>query len=140
MAMDYLGLGLPTMWGGAVFGMLAMALAGLWLARRFLELGAPADLATRTSRTAFAFRTVVLPAALGMLLILPFRMPGSLDQVVLVPVFVAALGVVWILAGAWRFAEVRPAAQGLVTLAMPAAALVALLAIFQLILRRGIAF
>jgi hypothetical protein len=142
MAMDYLALG-PTAKAAAAFAALAlMAVIGLELVRPLLSL-APgrSDIDSPGKRTSFAFFTGTLPALIGIALILPCRVPGSIDQVVISPVAVAIIGMAWIQAGAWRFygapaGDARPVER----VREPAFWLLVLFTIFQLVLRPGIPF
>lgn len=82
-----------------------------------------------------------MPALAAIALILPFRVPREWIEVVFLPVIVAGVGMFWIQSGAWRLRTVK--ATGLpvaVSLAYPLAAAIALLLIFQLLLRPGIPF
>ena len=65
----------------------------------------------------------------------------------IVPAVISLVGALWVQAAAWRGGVVSvrpvtapPAASGGAPIAVPLAALVALLLFFQLVLRRGIAF
>jgi len=141
-AMDYLGLPLPLIWLAAAIALLAMAAAGTWLARPLLALADdPARIAGPAGRSLFVFQVGTLPALAGAGLVLPFRVPGSLDQVAILPVVVTLLAVAWIQAGAWR-ARPLQAADGLrpPSLVIPLAALAVNLLVFQLVLRPGVAF
>lgn len=139
MAMDYLRVPLPAMWVSAVLAVAAMAVTGLWMGRRLLALAGP-DAETPGGRAGFVLRVALLPAALGTLLVLPYRWPGAIDQVVIVPVAVALLGTVWMQAGAWR--AMPPTALDLrpPRLAGLVVALILLLALCQLVLRPGVPF
>lgn len=142
MAMDYLGLG-PTAKTLAAFAALAaMAAIGLRLAWFLLSVaGSRSDIDSPGKRTSFVFFTGTFPALLGILLILPCRVPGTIDQVAIVPVAVALIGMAWIQAGAWRLYG-APAGDTLPVKRVrePAFWLLALFVIFQLVLRPGIRF
>lgn len=144
MAMDYLGATQAVMLIAAVAALAAMAAAGITLARSLLELAIDArDIDTRWKRTRFAFRIATLPALVAVPLILLFRVPGSLDQVVIVPVAVTYFGIAWIQAAAWSFTRLKPTAarpQHNRTIVALCLAVVTLLVIFQFILRPGIVF
>lgn len=108
---------------------------------RLAPLQDPAEIATPGRRSGFVFRIATLPALLALPLIIAMRVPGSLDQVAIVPVAEFAIGLFWIQASAWctshRLREtVAPprSAWG------PLIAVAALLLIFQTVLRPGIAF
>jgi hypothetical protein len=122
----------------AVLALAAMPLIGLWLARRFLAL-APATPATAAARSGWIFRAATLPALLSVILLVPFRVPREFIEVLVVPLAVMVAGIPWIQAGAaWQTSvtahPARPA-----SLAPLWIATLLLLAIFQLVLRRGIA-
>ncbi|MBS0294786.1 MAG: hypothetical protein JSR45_00650 [Proteobacteria bacterium] len=141
-AMTFLALGPVTITLAVLLALWAMANAGVWLPRAFLSLAAePAETATRQARSRLMLRAATLPCVLGTALVIPFRLPGSWDQTILVPVAVASLGVAWVQASAWR---ARPLAADLparpLRLVWPALALVVMLLVFQLVLRPGIAF
>lgn len=141
-AMTFLGLGPVSITLAALLALWAMANAGVWLPRAFLTLGAsPDETATRQARGRLMLRASALPCVLGTALVIPFRLPGSWDQTILVPVAVAVLGIVWVQASAWRAA---PLADDLparpLRLGWPALALLAVFALFQLVLRPGVAF
>jgi hypothetical protein len=142
MAMDYLRLSRGAMIHAAVWALAAMAIFGAILSRRFLELATnPAEIEARGRRTAFVFQIATLPALAGAALLVPFRVPGSLDQVAIWPALVAVIGIAWVQAWAWRTPDVQPApVTGAPSIRVPLAALIAVLAVFQLVLRPGIAF
>lgn len=142
MAMDYLRFPPPIMLACALEAMAAMAFLGAGLAGPLLGLaGAAADLDTPARRHGFLFRTATLPALIGMPLILPFRVPGSMDQVVLVPVAVTIIGILWVQAGASLAVADGPLSpRKPASILIPLATLAILLLVFQLVLRPGIAF
>ncbi|HEY1148936.1 MAG TPA: hypothetical protein VGF27_10195 [Pseudoduganella sp.] len=128
MAMGYFGLGAA---GRTIAGLLALALiplAALWLGGLLLR-----------RVTGPAFRTATLPALLALPAIALFRIPREWIEVVMVPLVVTVPGLAWIQAGAWR-ADRKSAGRGaLVTsIGWPLAAVLGLLAVFQLLLRPGI--
>jgi hypothetical protein len=141
-AMTWLGLPQPVMWLVALVASAGMACAALWLTRPFLGLaGDRARVDTPARRTRFVFQAATLPALLGTVLVLPFRIPGAMVQVAIVPIVIAIVGIVWIQASAWRVEDFRmgpdPTAAAIL---IPLAALMALLVFFQLVLRPGVAF
>jgi len=141
-AMTFLGLGPVTIILAVLLALWAMANAGTWLPRAFLTLAAdPAEVTTRQARSWLMLRAAALPGVLGTGLVIPFRLPGSWDQTILVPVAVAILGLAWVQASAWRadpLAVDLPARP--LRVAWPALVLLAVFALFQLVLRPGIAF
>jgi hypothetical protein len=114
--------------GGAGRGMLlavavaAMALTGLLLARL-------------TPARAFV-RATLLPALIALPLIVPFRLPRELVEVLLIPLVVHLIGLGWLTLGA----SLARAHDRIPSVTGPAIALMALLLVFQLVLRPGIAF
>jgi hypothetical protein len=142
LAMDYLRLPPIAMLAAAIASLAAIAAAGSWLALPLLEVADdPARVEGRARRTQFIFRTATLPALSAILLILLFRVPGSIDQVVIVPVAVTVIGIAWIQASAWRYTEFDLATRREApSIRAPLVALLLLLVVFQVILRPGIAF
>jgi hypothetical protein len=142
MAMEYLHFSTPTKTVSALAALVAIPPIALWLTRQLLGLAPdPAHLATAWARTRFIFQVATLPALLAVPLIIAFRVPRELIEVVLVPAIVTIIGIVWIQAGAWLFREARMSTSGsIVSPAYPFAAALILLLVFQLVLRPGIAF
>jgi hypothetical protein len=142
MAMDYLRFSPFLMQVAALAALAAIGVAGRWLPGPLLSLAAdPAQVDHPQKRARFIFRVATLPALLAIGLIIPFRLPGSIEQVLIVPVAVTLIGISWLQASAWRSAaaprSIVPEAPPLRT---PLAALLVLLLFFQLILRPGISF
>jgi hypothetical protein len=149
MAMDYFGLSALAKTGAALVALAAIPAIGLWLARPLLSLAEePADVAGAGARTRFVFQVATLPALVAIVLIIPFRVPRELIEVVVVPFVVTIVGIAWIQAGAWRVSSVVSAgggikaqdAPGTVSIAHPLIAVLILLLVFQLVLRPGIHF
>lgn len=143
MAMTYLQWSPATRLVAAALALAAIPLAALSLLRPLLALAdAPGRIAGPGARTRFVFLCATLPALLGTLLTLPFRVPREWIEVALLPAWVALFGLVWIQAGAWRVADAQARGDAIApgsTLRL-ALAVAALLAVFQLLLRPGIAF
>lgn len=133
-AMTWLGMGGNAKLVAAAFALLAMLLAGRALAPLFLGF-APDGKAGRT-----IFLAAALPALLAIPLILPFRAPGPIAQVALVPVIMNAAGALFVQLGAIRARPGPGPAAPLSPVLWTLAALAVLLAIFQLGLRPGIDF
>ena len=142
VAFDYLGLGSAARLLTAFAALAAMPPAALWLMRPLLDLAdSPAAIATAGARTRFIGWAATLPLLASIALIVPFRVPRDAIEVVGVPLVVNLVGGVWMQAGAWRIRDARAdgGARSLpVGYLLGAVAL--LLAIFQLVLRRGIPF
>ncbi|MGO4221869.1 hypothetical protein AB4Y64_08440 [Lysobacter sp. TAF61] len=141
MAMDYLQLGATTKTIAALLALAVMPLAATWLARPLLALADnPARIATPGTRTRFMFQVATLPVILGTLLVIPFRVPREAIEVVLLPVLVGLIGIVWMQTGAWRLRVPAARGTGAASNLKLLLAVVALLLVFQLLLRPGIAF
>jgi len=112
-----------------VAAVIAMFAAGVLLARRYPNPG--------EDRGAVAQLTAVL--ALAILLIVPFRIPREPVEVVLIPLVVHLIGLGWLAVG-WHFRRGTAPLSDAPAIAGPLAALAALLALFQLVLRPGISF
>lgn len=142
MALDYLEMGRGAKAVAALFALAAIAAIGGWLARPVLALATHPGQVERAGRRArWAFRVATAPALLSLPIIILMRVPGSVDQVAVVPVAEAVIGISWIQASAPLYSRVRPggtlppgSSRG------PLLALAALFLIFHLILRPGIAF
>ncbi|MGO1070748.1 hypothetical protein [Lysobacter sp. CA199] len=142
MALRYLELGLATRLTLAIVALVLIVILAIAFVRPLLELATqPGEVATPARRAGFMLRTASLPALLALPVIVAMRVPGSVDQVAIVPVAEFVIGVFWLQAAAWW---VRPRGTGQ---AMPAgtawgaaAAVIAQLLIFQFALRPGIAF
>ncbi|QSX76180.1 hypothetical protein HIV01_006715 [Lysobacter arenosi] len=141
MAMDYLQMGQAAKTASALLALVAMPLAAMWLARPLLAVAQDAtQIATPRSRTRFMFQVATLPVIVGTALVIPFRVPREALEVVLLPVLVAWIGVVWMQAGAWRLHWLQARGTGAGSTRWLLLAVVALLAVFQLLLRPGIEF
>jgi hypothetical protein len=145
VAMNYLGLTSLERTAAALVALLLMPLAAWPLARAFLGFADdPAQLASGRARARFVLRIATVPAVLAIALIVPFRVPREAIEVVAVPAVVSVFGMLWVqAAAAWRSAAVNvrgAAAASSAPIALPLAALAALLLVFQLVLRRGISF
>lgn len=140
-AYDYLGIGPAGETMFALAGLAALPVAGIWLGRQFLEAAwDERQLGSFCCRYAFLLRVAGLPALAALPLIILFRVPRELIEVLAPPVLVPLFGYGWL-----QLAAFTPAAAGArgvrpesVTRLLLAAA--ALLAFFQLVLRPGITF
>lgn len=141
MAMDYLRFSPVVKVIGALAAMAAMALIGTALTRPMLELAQDrTEIDGGGRRTGYILRMATLPALVALPLIILCRVPGSIDQVVIVPVAVAIIGGAWLQASAW-FTQAQPAGVApLHALRAPLIALLIIFAVFQLLLRPGVPF
>ena len=141
-AMTYLGLGAAAKTTLALLSLAAIPLCALWLLRPLLQLAdSPAQIATARARHRFVFLAATLPGLMAIAPIMAYRVPREWIEVLIVPVVVTIVGLAWIQAGAWRVADAEArgnAARWPIAALLVAA--VALLAVFQLLLRPGITF
>lgn len=142
MAMEYLRLGATARTVAALVALAAIPPIAIGLTRPLLRLAEdPTRIATGRARTRFIFRVATLPALAAIPLIVPFRVPRELVEVVLLPVIVAVTGIVWMQAGAWRASGVKANDRSRVTTwAGPLCAVLVLLFVFQVLLRPGVRF
>ena len=121
--------------------LLLMPAAAWRLSREFLGAATErAQLASARARLRFIFQVATLPALIAIPMIVPFRIPRGLVEVVGVPAVVSVAGIVWVQASGWREAAARAPAGARESMVWPFAAVLALLLVFQLVLRRGVAF
>ena len=140
-AYDYLGIGPAGETLLALAALAAMPLAGVWLGRRFLAAAwDERQLGSYCCRFGFLLRIAGLPALAALPIIILFRVPRELVEVLAPPVLVPLFGYGWLQLAAFKPAGakargVRP--ESVMPLLVAAAAL---LAFFQLVLRPGITF
>lgn len=142
MAMNYLQLGETSKLVAAYGALFVIPVAALWLLRPLLECAEqPAQVTGPRARTRFVFLVAALPALIAVSLIIPFRVPRELLKVLAPPILVAVIGMIWIQAAAWRVRDVTTVSDSSIdSVSYPLAAVVALLLIFQVVLRPGIPF
>jgi hypothetical protein len=142
MAMDYLRLTPTVKSVAALIALAAIAALAIWLTRPLLEIAQhPGDIDDAGKRTRFIVHVATLPALLAIPLIILFRVPGTLDQVAIVPVAVTVIGMSWIQASAWSVTTARPGeALPVRSIRYPLVAVTVLFLVFHLVLRPGIAF
>lgn len=141
MAMVYLGLSQAMKNIAAVLALVAIAIVALALVKPTLALAQEqADVATPGARTRFIARVIAVPMLIGTALVIPFRVPREMIEVVLLPLLVGVPGVLWMLAGAWRVRNARADGMRMGSFVLPLLAAIALLLVFQLLLRPGVAF
>ena len=140
-AYDYLGIGSA---GEAIFALVALAampVAGLWLGRRFLASaweGAP--VASARTRFGYLLRMAGLAALAALPIIILYRVPREMIEVLSGPILVPLFGYGWMQLAAFRSGEVGGSGEPPNKLLPLVLAAVALLAFFQLVLRPGISF
>jgi hypothetical protein len=142
MAMDYLHWSAAAKSAIALLALAAMPPLALWLARELLGLAStPAQIDGAAARTRWIFRVASLPLLLALLPIVAFRVPREWIEVIVVPLVVGSIGLVWMQAGAWCVGAVPARGRGEpLPLAWPMAAVLALLLLFQCVLRPGLTF
>ncbi|MGH6653024.1 MAG: hypothetical protein ACREB7_18035 [Sphingopyxis sp.] len=128
-ALAHLGTTPAAKAGLLILAVAAMLVAGRALARRY-----PFGGSGRT--TALQLTATLL---LAVLLVVPFRVPREPIEVVLIPLIVHLIGLGWLTVGL-GFRRETAQAPAKPSIVGPLAALAALLALFQLVLRPGIAF
>jgi hypothetical protein len=140
MALDYLGLGDELRIGLALAALAAIPLVALKLIRPLLALAdSPDRLAGGRARSIFIANIATVPALIGLLLVIPFRVPRDWVEVLVVPFVVTLIGIAWMQAGAWSVHGVTPAAVSpLRSPLRPLLLTLGLLLVFQLVLRPGI--
>lgn len=138
VAMGFLGLKPPAETLAALCALLLMAAIGCWLSGAFLGTAAAGTLDGPRQRLRYVLAVATIPAFAAVPLIALFRVPRELSEVLFVPAAVSIVGILWVQAAASgsRARGAAPAASG--SVAMPLAAVVLVLLVFQLILRRGI--
>lgn len=141
MAMEYFQLGANAKTIAALLALGIMPLLAREFCKQLLSLATPAQLASARARSRFVLQVATLPALIAIVLILPFRVPREWIEVFFLPVVVFVAGIPWIQAGAWRVrgvesARLLPSSSMVYTLVATAI----LLAVFQFVLRPGIAF
>ena len=140
MAMQYLQLGAAARTVAAIVALTVMPLIALWLAGQLLRLAEPQQLPNGRAQGRFLFWTATLPALAAIPLIILFRVPRNVIEVAAVPAVVTLVGVIWMQAGAWLRVPTPLAGARHVSVVYPLAAVVFLLLVFHLVLKRGVAF
>jgi hypothetical protein len=140
-AYDYLGLG----WAGetllALVALAAMPVAGAWLGVRFLAAAwEPGQVASRSARYGYLLRLAGMPALAAIPVLILFRIPREPVEVLAPPVLVAMLGYGWLQIAAFRPGSIAARGKAPDRFGPLLAAVAALLAFFQLVLRPGITF
>ncbi len=141
MALNYLRLGTVAKTTGALLALAMIPVVALWLTRHLLALAPSSAAQDARGRCRFVLQAATVPALAAIALIIPFRVPREALEVLVPPVVVAIIGVSWMQAGAWRLSAIGGggSAPG-APLAWLALAVIALLLVFQLVLRPGIDF
>jgi hypothetical protein len=141
MAMNYLHWEIVAKTVAAFAALIAIPLAALSLRGPLLSVAINPAAVSAGHRGRFMFQVATVPALAAILLIIPFRVPRNWVEVVAVPVVVTLIGIVWIQAGAWTVGGVKAGGNVYATsIAYAFSALLALLLVFQLVLRPGIRF
>ena len=129
MAMDYFHMSQTAKWIAAAIALVAIVPIASRLARHLRGI----------SQNLFMIATV--PALTAIPLIVAFRVPREMLEVLLPPVLVTIVGLAAIHVAAWRVrGEIVAREPAPVSIVYPLVAVVALLLVFQLVLRPGIRF
>ena len=141
-AYDYLRLGATGETALALAALAAMPIAGLLLGRRFLAAAWDArQVESARGRYGFLLRIAGLPALAAIPVLILFRVPREFIEVLLPPVLVPLFGFAWLQLAAFRpRGEARPGGAAPDRVLPLLLACMALLALFQLVLRPGIPF
>ena len=140
-AYDYLGLGTLGEAALALLALAAMPVAGLWVGRRFIASAwKAAPIATQRTRFGYLLRMAGLPALAAIPIIIFYRIPRELIEVLASPVLVPLFGYGWMQLAAFRPSDIVGRGQPPSSVMPLLLAALVLLAIFQLVLRPGIAF
>jgi hypothetical protein len=140
-AYDYLEIGPVGETILALVALAAMPAAGLWLGRRFLASaweGAP--VASARTRFGYLLRMAGLAALAALPVIILYRVPRELIEVLSGPILVPLFGYGWMQLAAFRSGHISGRGEPPDKVLPLALAAIALLAFFQLILRPGISF
>src|SRR3990170_6366272 len=140
-AYAFLELGTVGEVGIALVALAIIPVAGLWLGARFLARAwEPWQVDSRRARFGYLLRIAGFPALAAIPILILFRIPRELIEVLASPVLVPMLGYGWLQLAAFKTGSIEAGGKpplGVVPLLI---AVAALLAIFQLVLRPGIAF
>lgn len=140
-AYDYLGLGPAGEVLLALLALAAMPVAGIWLGRRFLSTAwEPGQIETARARFGYLLRIAGLAALAAIPLIILFRVPREVIEVLAPPILVPLFGYGWLQLAAFRPGGATADGTQPTPLLPLLVAAVALLAFFQLVLRPGIDF
>ena len=140
-AMGYLAISFNQglIWG--TLSILLMIVLNLWLSKKLLEFAPQDEMINHPlKRFRFIFRIAVLPAIIGTIFIIPFRLPPWSQ--VIGPIKIMLISIPWILAFSWRIKSIilKGNRVNFKISILPILALIILLAIFQLILAKGVVF
>lgn len=141
MAMGYFHLGTTARTVAAIAALIAMPAIALWLVRPWLACWEDIGVALGVrERARFVFRAVTVPALAALPAIVAFRVPRSWLEVLFLPVVVTWFATIWIQVGAcWLEPQHEPKDSARrVAIVVPMFAALALLLVFQLVLRPGI--
>jgi hypothetical protein len=140
-AYDYLGIGTAGEALMALAALAAMPIAGIWLGRQFLAAAwEQGQLGSYCCRFGFLLRMAGLPTLAALPLIILFRVPREVIEVLAPPVLVPLFGYGWMQLAAFSPGAIKARGTRPESVLPLLAACAALLAIFQLVLRPGIAF
>jgi len=140
-AMGYLGVSFNQGLFLSTLSILFMVVVCMGLSKKLMEYAPQEEMINHpVKQFRFIFRAAILPAIMGTLLIVPFRLPPWSQ--VIGPIMIMLIGIPWILAFSWRINSVSQKGNrvNFKIAVFPLVTLIILLGIFQLILARGIVF
>jgi hypothetical protein len=142
MAMDYFEMGARSKTFFALAALISVPPLAMWLMHRLLGMAQDVShIETPAARTQFVLLAGTLPALLSILLIIPFRLPREMIEVILPPAVATFVGMAWMQVGAWRAKGVLfQGAAAIRSMLLPLVAVLVVLAIFQFVLREGVSF
>ncbi|GAB3012606.1 hypothetical protein [Bowmanella dokdonensis] len=139
MAMDYFQLSPTSKQTVAFLALLAMPLFSLSLIRPFMALAGTLDPAWQNKPMMLMYFILTLPAFLAIPLIVAYRVPREMVEVLALPLIVLLSGLVWMQFAAYRFDnQPLPVVTRPPSWRVPLFASLALLLVFQVLLRPGI--
>jgi hypothetical protein len=137
-AYEYLGIGNGKALA-ALAALVVIPIAGIWLGKRFLATAwEPGQVDSKRTRFGYLLRMAGIPAVAAIPILILFRIPRDLIEVLAPPVLVPLLGYGWLQLAAFRRGLVAAQGKAPDRLAPLLVAVAVLLAIFQLVLRPGI--
>jgi hypothetical protein len=140
-AYEFLDFGRAGKVAAALVALAVIPAAGIWLGGRFLASAwERSQVDSGRARFGYLLQMAGLPALAAIPIIVLFRFPRELTEVLAPPVVVAMIGFGWMQLAAFRSRQVTAEGKAPVRLQPLLLAVVALLAIFQLVLRPGISF
>ena len=140
-ALGYLEVDQPLLSTLSVLATLTMAATGTYLSRALLLTAGSPQVSNPLGRLKLMFYSAILPGILGIVLIVPFRVPPAHQA--FAPVIITMIGVSWMFGSAWFQkipAEREPNSGFHRMYKTPLVGLLVLLIFFRLVLAPGVTF